>query len=141
MKVGKDNPCGFCGHSGTCTTGIAKRNGTDTPSSNCPNFYKFSFKSAAISTASGPSTNRPIACLPCKIRDGALGLYKDEYIFWSYNMPTHLVKEHPGVAVTEAFHDSYAVSADERERLGFSNSQKRKRGPSGGGSAKRVHVS
>ncbi|KAF8149687.1 hypothetical protein K438DRAFT_1866406, partial [Mycena galopus ATCC 62051] len=58
-----DEPCGFCGRSGTCNIDLAKTNKSFVPESSCPLFRKFSLQAAEKTTSSGPSTNRPLCCV------------------------------------------------------------------------------
>lgn len=127
MPVGSENPCGSCGRSGTCTINIVKKNGTETPQSNCPNFYKFSMKTAAKSTKSGPSTNRPVICYLCQERDGNTKSLP-EYIFWSYNLLQHFNDAHPDKVVRDRFLEEIRISTEECMKLGITSAQKRKRG-------------
>lgn len=114
--VGLDNTCGSCGRSGTCTIGIIKKNGTEAPHSNCPNYYKFSMKTAAKSTKTGPSTNRPVICYLCQEHDGNTKSLP-EYIFWSYNLAQHLEKDHHGKTFRDSFLKEILVTKEERARL------------------------
>lgn len=105
----------------------------------CFQLYKFAFKSAATSTDSGPSTNRPIVCYLCQAQDGKTR-YDGKHVFWSYNMAVHLTKEHTGKAVATEFKQMLVVTAEEWERLGLmpGGKDKRKWAVASGAAAKKA---
>ena len=85
----KDNlmdVCGFCGLSG-CTIDIIRGSGrgktaSKVVSANCEYMEKFSLTSTKKITKSSPCTNRPVTCPHCNT------------VHWSYNMYTHMKKDH-----------------------------------------------
>ena len=94
--------CGFCGMK-DCSIeleGGSERGKTATlvPGSNCEYLSKFSLKSAAKSTKSGPCTNRPVLCDQCKT------------VQWSYNLPIHFRSKHSDYPVPKRI-------ADEEEKF------------------------
>ncbi|KAJ7818283.1 hypothetical protein B0H13DRAFT_1462321, partial [Mycena leptocephala] len=90
-----DNPCGFCGRSGTCNLDLAKTTRSYIPESNCPYFRKFSLASAEKTTTSGPSTNRPLRCEICHgSQPERTQIRRHEHV-WSYNLPAHIESSHP----------------------------------------------
>ena len=116
-QVGNE-PCGYCGRSGTCSIGLIKPARALVPVSDCPYFQKFSLVAAGKSTTSGPSTNRPLRCDICHERQVAnRHKYSDEHVFWSYNMEAHIEKKHPGVIISDTFQTSYLVTAEEMKNL------------------------
>lgn len=125
-------PCGFCGRTGTCKIALEKPSRALVPSSDCPQFYKFSLEAAAASTDSGPSTNRPVGCILCQEREGlkkrGVAL---RHVHWSYNLPWHLASEHEGRQVPVEFQKSIQVTTEELGRFGLEEKQgnaKRKAG-------------
>lgn len=98
---------------------MEKPNRTVVPASECPQFYKLSITAAATSTASGPSTNRPISCLLCQAADPAKRGAELRHVHWSYNIAQHIAIAHPNKTVSDEFKRSYEVTQEEKERLGF----------------------
>lgn len=133
------HPCGFCGRSGTCSVGLKKgAKKTMAPDSDCPYYYKFSLASAAKSTISGPSTNRPIVCTLCRRATAASARQAqndNSHVQWSYNIAAHVAQRHPNASQDQDLIDLEAAcvpSLDERIRLGVEKGKavagKRKRG-------------
>lgn len=111
-------PCGCCGRSDTCTINLTKPNRTFIPSTNCPYYDNFTLKTAGTSTDANPTTNRPIICNICASQT-ANKLHDNTHVFWSYNMDQHIRTAHNGaVPPSSDFRASFAVSEDERKRLG-----------------------
>ncbi|KAJ7848204.1 hypothetical protein B0H13DRAFT_2361998 [Mycena leptocephala] len=109
-----DNPCGFCGRSGTCNLDLAKTTRSYIPESNCPYFRKFSLASAEKTTTSGPSTNRPLRCEICHgSQPERTQIRRHEHVFWSYNLPAHIESSHPDTDISADFAASFAVTDEE----------------------------
>ncbi|QRV86510.1 hypothetical protein RhiJN_14528 [Ceratobasidium sp. AG-Ba] len=101
-------PCGYCRK-------------TLVPDSSCPYRHKFTLRSAGNSTDTNPSTNRPLECHICKQQAVQNRQIDNDHVFWSYNMPEHIRTAHPTAAVSleSDFAKSFAISIDERQRLGL----------------------
>ena len=90
-----NQPCGFCGRSGTCSSSITKTSKrAQGPTSTCPYFYKFSLKSAQKGSSTYPSTNVPLECPQC-----VTGTF-----IWKYNMKEHWAQAHPTDSIPSEFH-------------------------------------
>ncbi|KAJ7898149.1 hypothetical protein B0H13DRAFT_2337610 [Mycena leptocephala] len=109
-----DNPCGFCGRSGTYNLDLSKTTRSYIPESNCPYFRKFSLASAEKTTTSGPSTNRPLRCEICHgSQPERTQIRRHEHVFWSYNLPAHIESSHPDTDISADFAASFAVTDEE----------------------------
>ncbi|KAH9928181.1 uncharacterized protein B0H18DRAFT_931426 [Fomitopsis serialis] len=120
MQVGK-SPCGFCGRTGTCKIGLRKTRNALRAESDCRLFSQFNIASAAVSTKSGPSTNRPVICKICEAnRPPQRGNnIDDDIVFWSYNMQEHLAAKHPDAPISAKDDISDSVSRNERIYCGL----------------------
>lgn len=76
---------------------------------------------AATSTATGPSTNRPLSCVLCQETEGTKkrGVAL-RHVHWSYNMPFHIETEHANKLIPESFKKEYTVTEEELGNLGIS---------------------
>ncbi|KAJ8456665.1 hypothetical protein ONZ45_g18629 [Pleurotus djamor] len=128
---GDSHPCGYCGRSQTCSISLARSSKSEIPASNCPNYYKFSMKSALKPTKSGMSTNRPVYCPLCHERHGKAD---SSHIHWTYNLEEHLLAEHPGKDFDDDFREKIRITGQELGFLGVDAKKqatvgsKRKRG-------------
>ena len=82
--------CGFCGQI-ACSIEIIISGGAKSavavPKSDCEYFEKFSIGAAKKSSGLSPCTNIPVICEACKTRN----------TFWSYNIQSHYIKDHPSL--------------------------------------------
>jgi hypothetical protein len=108
-----------------CHLDILKTKKSEVPESdNCPSFFKFSLAATGTSTASGPSTNRPIHCRICRLQEAeSRQRTQRNHVVWSYNMPDHIQQKHGGQDVAEDFELEFAISRDERIHLKIEKGQ------------------
>ncbi|KAJ7575293.1 hypothetical protein C8J56DRAFT_801750, partial [Mycena floridula] len=108
--VAGSNTCGLCFANGCVWYIKTKRKvltvlAIDAKLTTCPNFKKLSYKSAAGSIASSPSSNVPIKCPRCPANSPAV---------WKYNMPAHFQLEHSN-APRAALDAVYNLDDSEKE--------------------------
>ena len=106
-------PCGFCGQTGTCKTGLRKTRNTLHAESDCRLFSLFSITSAAVPTKSGPSMNHPIVYKICEEsrRPQRYNKIDDDIVFWLYNMREHIAYKHPDAEISKEFTSTYSYGS------------------------------
>ena len=100
------NLCGFCGRIG-CSIGLQATSGKGKNTIYGPDFsgckYGTDFSLGCSSSATSPSTNRPVECPHCKL------------VLWSYNLQCHYSDRH---------HTSIAPEVDSQEIIRIQNFKK-----------------